>query len=117
MPLQPGPIHETMAGQIDHQKPERLKPGKDIGIEVKDANSITVVVPSMEMQATVEYLPGPDLYAVEILRGDEISSFDRVYCDQLGELLFGDEAQPWTQPFGGIQILDADGNVVEERTF
>lgn len=117
MQLKPGPIHETMAAQIDNQKPERLTPGRDIGIEVTGENSISVIVPSMNMQATIEYLSGPDLYAVEILRDDEVSSFDRVFCDQLGELLFGEEAQPWTLPFGGIQMLDADGNVVEERVF
>jgi hypothetical protein len=115
--LQPTEIHETMAAQIDHQKPGRLMPGRDIGIEVRDANSIKVVVPSENMQATVEYLPGPDLYAVEVLRDDEVTSFDRVYCDQLGEILFGAEASEWTAPMGGITTFNADGSVATEETF
>lgn len=110
MQLKPSAIHETMAQQIDHQRPPHLKPGEDIGIEVKDANTISITVPSMNMQATLEYLPGPDLYALEILRDDEVSEFDRIYCDQLGELLFGSDAEPWTQPMGGLVSFDADGN-------
>jgi len=109
--LQPSAIHETMAQQIDHQRPRHLTPGRDIGIEVKDANSIAITVPSMKMQATLEYLPGPDLYSLEILRDDEITEHDRVYCDQLGELLFGSDAEPWTQPIGGLITEDHDGTL------
>lgn len=116
MPLQPSEIHETMAAQIHHQKPAHLTPGKDIGIEVRDANSIRVVIPAENMQATVEYLPGPDLYAVEILRDDEVSSFDQVYCDQLGEILFGSDAKPWTAPMGGLIVENPDGSL-EITTF
>lgn len=105
--IEPAAIHQTMAQQIDHMKPDHLVPGKDIGIEVRDANSITVVIPSWDLTATVEYLPGPDLYAVEVLRDGSVSAHSEVYCDQLGELIFGDEAKPWTQPV--VAISDDEG--------
>lgn len=107
MKLEPAAIHQTMAGQIDHMKPDHLVPGKDIGIEVRDANSITVSIPAQDLRATVEYRPGPDTYAVEILRDGDVSSFDDVYCDQLGELIFGNEAKPWSAPL--VQISDDEG--------
>lgn len=97
-------ILEQMAAQIDHVKPDHLVPGQTIGMRVKNDTTLIVEVPCMRLQATVEYLPGPDLYSVEVLRDDEVSSFERVYCDQLGELIFGEAASEWTMPFVEIYV-------------
>jgi hypothetical protein len=102
--MQTNSVLEQMAAQIDHVKPDHLVPGQTIGMRVKNETTLIIEVPCMRLQATVEYLPGPDLYSVERLLDDEVSSFERVYCDQLGELIFGDAASEWTAPLVEVYV-------------
>jgi hypothetical protein len=44
------------------------------------------------------------LYSVERLLNDEIQSWSEVYCDQLGELIFGDAASEWTAPMVEVYV-------------
>jgi hypothetical protein len=116
--MQPNDLHETIAYQIDNMRPPQLLPGQHIGIGIVDETTVLVLVAPTATLAVIRYLPGPDLYSVTVDRWrGEVSDFDEVYCDQLGDLIFGVDAERWSLPFGGVQILDADGNVVEERTF
>lgn len=111
-------VHETIASQIDNMRPPHLVPGKHIGIEPVDRLSIMVTVVPTGVTAMVRLDEGRDLYDVAVCKhGGEATAYEGVFCDQLGDLIFGVNAEPWTLPFGGIQILDADGNVVEEHTF
>jgi hypothetical protein len=104
----PNQILEQMAAQIHHVKPDHLVPGQTIGMRIKDENTLIVEVPSMRLQATIEYLPGPDLYSVERLLDDDMQSWSEVYCDQLGELIFGDAANEWTMPMVEIYVPNPD---------
>jgi hypothetical protein len=36
-----------------------------------------------------------------------------IYCDQLGELIFGEDAKQWSQPFGGIVDMDTGEKIAE----
>jgi hypothetical protein len=116
-------IHESIAQQVDHMRPPGLRPGIDIGMEVVDEVTLRIMLhpgdAEQRRSVDVRYDRGPDTYTVTVhppgQRGEPISD---VYCDQLGELIFGrEDALPWRQPYGGIQILDANGNVVEEHRF
>jgi hypothetical protein len=104
--MQTNSVLEQMAAQIHHVKPDHLVPGQTIGMRVKDERTLIVEVPCMRLQATVEYLPGPDLYSVERLLDDEVQSWSEVYCDQLGELIFGDAASEWTAPLVEVYVPD-----------
>jgi hypothetical protein len=111
-------IHNTILSQIDHMRPAHLEPGKHVGAKVIDGTTIEITVVPTGRVVRVRYDEGWDLYAVTVFkRDDSVTEHERVYCDQLGELVFGADAGEWTMPFGGIQILDADGNVVEEHLF
>lgn len=115
--MEPTEIHQTMAGQIDHMRPAHLEPGRHIGMAVVDETTLLVLVGPTATLAIVRYLPGPDLYSVTVNRqGQPVRDHDGIYCDQLGDLIFGVDAGEWMLPFGSIQILDADGNVIEEHT-
>jgi len=115
-------IHESIAQQIDHMRPPQMRPGYDVGIEILDESTVRVVLyphdAEQRRSVDVRYDAGPDTYTVTAhppgAQGDPISD---VYCDQLGELIFGNAALPWRQPFGGIQILDEHGDVESETTF
>lgn len=116
-------IHQSIAQQIDHMKPGDLTPGVDIGMAPLNETTLLVrVLPAQpndarSLDAHITLDQGRDLYDVTIFQRGEKQVIEGVFCDSLGELVFGEDAEPWTQAFGGIQILDADGNVVEERTF
>jgi hypothetical protein len=91
--MQTNSVLEQMAAQIDHVKPDHLVPGQTIGMRVKNETTLIIEVPCMRLQATVERL-----------LDDEVSSFERVYCDQLGELIFGDAASEWTAPLVEVYV-------------
>jgi hypothetical protein len=111
-------IHNTILSQIDHMRPAHLEPGKHVGAKAIDEMTIEITVVPTGRVARIRYEEGPDLYSVTVFkRDDTVTEHERVYCDQLGELVFGADAGEWTMPFGGIQILDADGNVIEEHLF
>jgi hypothetical protein len=105
--MEPNEIHQTIAGQLDHMKPDDLKPGVDVGMEATSEDTLAVIVVPTGTRATVRYDAGRDTYAVSVVRGDDDRFYDDVYCDQLGELIFGDEAKPFTAPM--VQISTDDG--------
>jgi hypothetical protein len=108
--MKPTHIHESIAQQIDHMRPVHLKPGKHIGIEILDETAITVTVIPTGVKAIVRYQQGPDLYDVEVTNHEgDSEEFERVYCDQLGDLIFGVDGEAWSQPFGAIITWDANG--------
>lgn len=116
--MKPLPIHETMMGQIDNMRPEHLIPGKHVGAKVVDDLTLEITVVPTGRVVRVSYMEGPDLYAVTVFKRDNtVEEHEGIYCDQLGELVFGEDAGEWTMPFGGIQILDENGKVIEEHLF
>lgn len=104
--MKPTQIHETIAFQIDNQKPAHLKPGIDIGLEVIDATTVGVLVVPTGVRATVKYNEGRDLYEVEVERDGERTAYDDVYCDMLGDLIFGNEAEPASFPMVEVWAVD-----------
>jgi hypothetical protein len=116
--MQPTDIHQIMAGQIDHMKPAHLEPGRHIGMAVVDETTLLVLVIPTATIAIVRYCQAGDDYSVTVNRqGKPVQDHDRIYCDQLGDLIFGIDASEWTMPFGGIQVIDGDGNVISEELF
>lgn len=104
--------HNTIAFQIDNMKPAHLEPGKHIGMAPVDEHTVLVLVGPTATLAVVRYLPGPDLYSVTVNRfGHPVQDFDRVFCDQLGDLIFGVDAEEWTLPFGGIIVEGPNGQL------
>ena len=111
--MDPNDVHQTIAQQIDHMKPEHLTPGVDIGIEVVDERAIRVLVLPHQESYEIRLDPS-DTYTVtrSVLDAQHRpiaaeQPLAGIYCDQLGEIIFGDEAKPWTQPM--VQISDDDG--------
>ena len=106
-------IHNTIAMQLHHMKPDEYVPQFDVTMEVVDDNAIGVIVRPTDSYAVVRYDAGADHYDVTITKDDDgPKHIQGVYCDQLGEIVFGDKAKNWTLPF--FQITDEDGNVIAE---
>lgn len=104
--------HEEIARQLHHFKPAHYRPGIDVGFAPFDKGSLLVVVPPLHTLAVVTYCPGPDLYSVVVSDATPtVREFDGVFCDQLGELVFGADAGQWRLPFGAFITTDADGRV------
>jgi hypothetical protein len=101
---------EEIARQLDHMKPEHLEPGVHVGMEIMATYTLRVIVrePGQPTRrADVTYWPGHDHYSVDLdVDGERQREIDGVYCDQIGEIVFGDNAKPWTMPFGAI--IDPD---------
>jgi hypothetical protein len=121
-PNQPNQIHQTIAQQIDHMKPDHLRPGVDVGMEVRDETTLRILLPAKQCHVDIRYDQGPDTYTVtryELKRlGRATATVERdpisdVYCDQLGELVFGDDAKRWSQPFGGIVDMTSGETIAE----
>jgi hypothetical protein len=109
--MQPTEIQEVIAGQVDHAKPPAYRPGVEVGMGIVGEDSITVFVPPLHTVAVITYKPGPDLYEVTISDATlKVREYEGIYCDQLGELIFGADAERWTMPFGAITSWDDDGN-------
>jgi hypothetical protein len=109
-------VHETIAQQLHHMKPADLTPGVDVGMTAIDATTLAVIFPRDDRRVDVRYDRGPDTYTVtEMIRAGEcwLAADPRsdVYCDQLGELVFGENAKPWTAPL--VVVTDGDGNEIE----
>lgn len=115
----PNEMHQTMAHQIDHMRPAHLEPGRHIGMAVVDEDTLLVLVAPTATIAIVRYCHGPDLYSVTVNRWQQpVKDYDGIFCDQLGDLIFGVDAGEWSLPMGGIQIIDpVTGEVIEETTF
>jgi hypothetical protein len=109
--------HQTIASQIDNMRPSHLLPGRHIGMAPVDERTVLVLVGPTGVLAVVRYEPGPDLYSVVVNRsGGETREFDGVYCDQLGELIFGVDAGAWTLPMGAI-ITEGDDGQLQIKEF
>ena len=106
-------IHETIAGQIHNMKPADLEPGVDIGMAPLREDTLLVrVLPSQpndarSLDAQIRLDQGRDLYDVTIYQRGEKHEHIGVYCDQLGNLVFGDQAEPFTLPM--VMFSDDDG--------
>lgn len=108
----PNDLHQTIASQIHHTLPEGFEPGVDVGMEVIDESTLAIVLPKRGLRFDVRYDAGWDTYVLTRMErhagawvADEPIS--DVYCDQLGDLIFGDEAKPFTLPM--VQISTDDG--------
>jgi hypothetical protein len=121
--MQSNEIHETIAQQVNHMKPPDLKPGVDIGMAALNETTLLVRVlpaePNDERSKDVHiiYNEGRDMYEVHVWQRGEKDEYSDVFCDQLGELCFGEHAVAWSQPFGSITTFNADGSVASEETF
>jgi hypothetical protein len=105
--MQANDTHQMMAFQIDNQRPPHLLPGRHVGMAVVDETTLLVVVGPTARLAVVRYCPGPDLYSVTVNSyGGEVEDFDGVYCDMLGDLIFGIDAVPASYPMVELVILD-----------
>jgi hypothetical protein len=109
--MEPNQIHQNIAQQVDSMKPDHLRPGIDVGMEPIDRTTLRVLLPYRGGHVDVRYDEGPDTYTVtrtdtvklgHLVMPCEREPLSDVYCDQLGELVFGDDAKGWSQPFGGI---------------
>ena len=109
--IQPTQIHQSIAQQVDHMKPEHLRPGIDVGMEPVDRTTLRILTyvrdPERRRAFDVSYDEGRDLYDViayppGAAADPNTDVHTGVYCDMLGELLFGDDAEGWSLPFGGI---------------
>lgn len=111
--MKPTDLHQTIAAQIDNMKPADLRPGIDVGMEpLNDTTLLVRVLPATPNDARsrdvqITYDEGPDLYNVAVFRLGERTEHERIYCDQLGEIVFGSEAEAFTMPM--VQISDDDG--------
>ena len=101
-------VQITIAGQIDHMKPDALVPGRDVFMVNEDDGTLTVI--TADQITNVRYDAGADHYEVKrkLNAEDEWGeSLHRVYFDQLGELAFGSEAKPYTLP--SVMLSTDDG--------
>lgn len=124
----PSDIQNTIAAQVAHMKPEHLRPGLDVGMEEgPDSNTLvikiltelfpgnrTVVVLHREVRIT--YVEGRDTYDVVVEGKDGAQTFENVYCDMLGQFVFGNEAKPFDMPMVVVTTWDEDGNM-ESKAF
>jgi hypothetical protein len=115
--MEPTQIHQTIAYQIDNQRPPHLVPGRHVGMEVTGPLSVRVTVVPTGLRAIVTYNEGSDLYELAITtHAGETTLYDGVYCDMLGDLIFGVDAEAASFPMVGLIILDPEtGDVTEER--
>lgn len=116
--MQPTQLHQTIAFQIDNMRPAHLVPGKHVGMEVLDENTVGITVVPTGVTATVTYEEGPDLYSVSVKKHteDEPTEYTGVYCDMLGELIFGINAEPASFPMVELFVLDPETGDVIDRT-
>jgi hypothetical protein len=120
--MDPNETHQSIAQQVDHMKPDHLRPGVDVGMEVIDEATLRILLPYKGGHVDVRYDQGPDTYTVTrtetVKLGSLVMPCERdpisdIHCDQLGELVFGEDAKPWRQPFGGIVDMDTGETIVE----
>lgn len=101
---------EEIARQLHLQKPDHLVPGRDVGMTVVDETALELALldaGTITQRAVVRYQPGPDHYQVSFTGPQRTSEHDRVYCDDLGPLIFGAEAKPLPGPLVVVGDWDA----------
>jgi hypothetical protein len=120
--MDPNETHQNIAQQVDHMRPDHLRPGVDVGMEVRDESTLRILLPAKQCHVDVRYDAGPDTYTVtqyELARLGQATAIVQhealsgIYCDQLGELIFGEDAKQWSQPFGGIVDMDTGETIAE----
>ena len=103
-------IANIIAEQLDHTKPDNLRPGKDVGFQATNSGLRFTITP-MNRTGRVEYDEGMDSYTVTVHdKGEATVVYEDVYADQIGELVWGDNAKDWTLPLVTITSWDEDGN-------
>lgn len=97
-------VQTGIAHQVHITKPDHLKPGRDVFMlpSQVDANEVIVIVDygTVGRAAVVRYDAGPNTYTVKLTEDGREKELRGVYCDQLGELIFGGEAKP----FQGVMV-------------
>lgn len=111
-------IQMEMARQVHLQKPSAFVPGEDVGFQPVGQDTLAVVLPKRGERVDVRYDAGPDTYTTtRMLRRAGIwiaqEPVSDIYCDQLGELIFGSEAEPLNEPLVRIFFEDDDGQMRE----
>lgn len=98
-----------IARQIHITKPDAYVPGVDVAMRPdNDPNTIEVLVLKTGLSAVIRYDAGPDTYTVTTTEDGITRDLTGVYCDQLGELVFGAEnAKPFSEPMVEV-ITDED---------
>lgn len=118
--MQISDMQHTIAHQLDHMLPEGWIPGIDVGFEpsTTDPNTLTVKRRDGHV-AEVTYDEGMDLYNVFVKRPgkDDVESHEGIFCDQLGEIVYGEQASTWTLPMGAVVTFNEDGSVAEVTEF
>lgn len=126
MNKQPNSLHTEIAHQVAHMKPDHLVPGKHVGMEIVDEKTLRVGILTDEGVNTriveIEYDEGPDTYKCRVIhRPDQYTAWtmepqiENVFCDDLGEIVFQDEAKPWTMPHGEIVSFGPDGEIERQE--
>lgn len=106
-------IHGTIAQQLDNMRPDDLTPGTDVVMHPLHENTLLVQVmgntpnDSRSHDVHITYDRGRDTYNVTIYRLGEKDELTDVYCDQLGTIVFGEHAKPFSLPL--VRISDDDG--------
>lgn len=109
-------VAQNIAGQLHHTKPDGLTPRKDVGMEVI-TDGVRVHIFPWGTVADIVYLDGPDLYSVKVTDEFGTSEYDRVDCITMTELVWGDEAKPYTDPVIVIETYNEDGTVATREEF
>lgn len=130
-------ISNIIAEQLHHTKPEHLRPGADVGM-IALPNALGVYIGPLDRLAVVNYDEGADHYDVAVVEASAVVGVPTVagitaamealhsvilngprgidgvlhgvYCDQIGEFVWGDDAEDFTMPMVAITTWDADGN-------
>jgi hypothetical protein len=98
-------VAETILAQVDSVRPDSLTPGKDVGATAI-TNGVEITTLATGRRVRIVYDADLDLYDVTVTDGEEHNTHEGCYCDQLGEIVWGEDAKPWTLPLGGIIDLD-----------
>lgn len=122
-------LHITVAegdfSKIDNigdEDAQRLMQDTDALVEaIKDDDAVSFVIMARpSSKAIVRYMRGADLYRVtrytetgEDERPWNVETFDGIFADQLGELLFGSAAQPMQSPMFTVVMIDPETGAVE----
>jgi hypothetical protein len=115
-------IAEIIMGQLHHTKPDHLRPGIDVGAEVTDEGAglhIVIIDPhdgpnamQTRREAWITYDEGADCYSVvRQIHGQDTEGFPCAYVWDLGGIVWGDEAKPYTDPTITVSVLGDDGEM------
>jgi hypothetical protein len=109
--MEPTYIQNEIARQIDVQKPAHLVPGRDVSFCLVNEDAVGVIVHTDDTKALVKYHEGRDDYTVTVQRFNDPQPriLERIYVDMLGDLIFGSDAEPFTEPIVEIYIEGDDG--------